>query len=236
MNIKKNLELTDNSCEHCRRTFARPNTLLKHLCEQKRRWQDSDKPANRIAFNAWVRFYLTCQPSRKNLDYKSFISNNYYTAFIKFGSYCVDIKVINVSSYTEYLLKNNVRIDDWISDKVYTRYLIEFLRTESCFDAIKRSITTMLDIGESENIQLKDFFTYISSNKICHSIISGKISPWLLYNCSAGIKFLEKINEHQRAIIFDYIDPEKWSIKFLRDQESVKQARDLLKDIELINN
>ena len=62
MKEKVETELSEEyRCEHCKRNFVRPANLLKHLCEQKRRWQDKDKPSNRIAYNAWLKFYKTIQ-------------------------------------------------------------------------------------------------------------------------------------------------------------------------------
>lgn len=231
MNTKVNLGITENSCEHCGRSFVRPGTLVKHFCEQKRRWLDSDRPATRIAFTAWAEFYRTCQPSKKNMDFRTFISNPYYGAFIKFGNYCVDCRVVNVGGYLRFLLKNNVRIDDWTSDRVYTTYLVDFLKNEDCFEAIKRSVSALLDLCDTENIQLSDAFRYISSNKICHLIVSGRISPWLLYQSDAGRKFLENINDTQRSLIFEYIDPEKWAIKFSKETDKIAEIKNILSEI-----
>jgi len=232
--MKQNSESTAaNHCEHCGRTFVRDSTLLKHLCEQKRRWMDSDKPANRIAYSAWTEFYAYCQPSKRNRDYRAFIQSPYYVSFIKFGSYCVDVKAVGIPSYIKYLIKGNVPIDDWISDRVYTAFLIDYLRSEDSLDAIKRSITNMLSESESENIQLRDFFRYIKPNKICHMIVSGKISPWLLYHSKSGIDFLGSLNDDQRALIFNYIDPEKWTIKFRRNTEQVSEVSTILTTAQL---
>lgn len=222
-----------NHCEHCGRTFVRDSTLLKHLCEQKRRWMDADKPANRIAFSAWNEFYAVCQPSKRNKDYKAFIQSPYYLSFIKFGSYCVDVKAVGVPSYIKYLINGNVPIDNWNSDRVYSTFLIDYLRSEDSFDAIKRSISNMLSEAEIENIQLHDFFRYISSNKICHMIVSGRISPWLLYHSKSGIDFLSRLNDDQRGLIFNYIDPEKWTIKFRRSQDLVQQVSEILEEAKL---
>lgn len=228
-----NLDTEENRCDHCNRTFIRSGTLLKHLCEQKRRWQESSKPANRIAYGAWTKFYSTFQPSRKRREYKDFINSPYYSAFVKWGNYCVDIKAVNVDAYVDYLLKNNTPIDTWDSDRVYTKYLIDYLRTENALDAVKRSIDTMLDIAQNENIQLQDVFRVSNYNKLCHLVTTGHISPWVLYNTKTGKEFLFNINQDQTQLIFDYIDPERWNIKFRRESENVKEVVELLRTINV---
>lgn len=221
----------DKKCEHCGRTFVRATTLLKHFCEQKRRWSERDHSANRIAYGAWRQYYEQHHPNKKKLEYSDFINNNYYGAFLKFGTYCVNIGAINTSAFATYLFKNRIPIDNWGSDKSYTRYLIDYLKTENCMDAVSRSIKTMLDLSESENIKLSDVFKFVNSNKICYLITAGKISPWVLYHSASGKEFLSKLNEDQTNLIFDYIHPEKWNIKFKRDPDSVNEVSKLIKNI-----
>lgn len=233
--MKKNLELkvNNNNCEHCGRTFIRDSTLLKHLCEQKRRWMDADRPSSRIGYSAWSEFYSICQPSKKKKDYAAFIQSPYYSSFVKFGNYCVDIKAVGVPSYINYLIRANVPIDDWTRDSVYSIFLTDYLRSENSLDAITRSIKNIALECDSENIDLRDFFRYASQNKICQMIITGKISPWMIYHSKAGLEFLENINESHRSVIFNYIDPEKWMIKFKRNAQETKQASELLMQTKL---
>jgi hypothetical protein len=125
-------------------------------------------------------------------------------------------------------LKNNIKIDTWAGDSVYTKYLIEYLRNEDPFDAIARSVQTTMDLAEKEGILSKDYLCYGNPNKICHSITNGKISPWMLYQSESGVKFLDSLNESQVKMVIDYINPELWKIKFNRETDNVKQVKELL--------
>lgn len=223
----------ENSCEHCGRVFIRESTLLKHLCEQKRRWLDRDRPANRIGYNTWKWYFNTQHPNKKNTGYRDFINNHYYTAFVKFGGYCSDIAVVNPPAYVDWLVKNRHPLDIWASDTTYTKYLVEYLRSEDCMDAVKRTIACLLDIIGEENIQLKDVFRYVNSNKLCHLITTGKISPWILYHSKSGIEFLSKLDSQQESLLFEYIDPQKWSIKFMRESANVADVKKLISEIGL---
>lgn len=222
-----------NSCEHCGRVFIRETTLFKHLCEQKRRWLDRDRPANRIGYNAWKYYFNTQHPNKKKTEYKDFINNNYYTAFIKFGGYCADISAINTAAYVDWLVKNRIALDSWATDSVYTKYLVEYLRSEDCMDAVRRTIANLLDISSSENIRIEDVFRYTNTNRICHLITAGRISPWVLYHSKSGIQFLDKLDNSQANLVFEYIDPQRWSIKFMREVENVAQVKALMDTIKL---
>lgn len=228
-----NNQVIENKCDHCNREFVRPSTLLKHICEQKRRYLDRDRPSNRMGYLAWKQYYQLHHPNKKNLEYNHFMNSSYYSAFVKFGTYCSDIKAINSNAFALYLVKNRIPIDNWASDVSYTKYLIEYLKYENCMDAVKRSIENLLDIANDQNVNLSDVFRYINSNKICHMIATGKVSPWVVYQSSTGKDFLSKLDTTQTTMIFEYIDPERWNIKFKREPENVDEVKILLKSIPL---
>ncbi len=219
---------TEFSCEFCKRSFQRETTMMKHLCENKRRWQDKDQPGNRIGFQAWVEFYKKNTASKKLRTYVDFTKSAYYIAFVKFGHYCVDIKCINVVRYADWLLKNQIKIDSWCSDTNYTKFLIEYLKTEDPLDAIARSIEATMTISKDSGIETKDCLRYANRNKLAYAVTTGKISPWMLYQSESGVKFLEELDESQQKMIIDYINPEQWAIKFRRNNEMVTQVKELL--------
>ena len=231
LNNTKEIEVivkTKHRCEFCNAEFVRESTLMTHMCESKRRWLNKDLQGNRIAFQSWLQFYKKNSASKKKKTYEDFIKSAYYTAFVKFGNHCVDINALNVSRYADWLVKNQIRIDTWTQDSHYTKYLIEYLRVEDPLDAIARSIETTIKLAEVETIQSKDYLRYGNANRICLEITRGRISPWMLYQSESGVKFVESLDAVQLKFVFDYIDPEKWALKFHREPENVKQVKELL--------
>jgi hypothetical protein len=202
--------------------------MMKHICENKRRWQDKDMPGNRIGFQSWLRFYAKNTAAKKQRTYLDFIKSAYYIAFIKFGHYCVNVKCLNVNRYADWLLKNNIKIDAWCGDTNYTKFLIEYLRDEDPLDAVARSIEVTIDLSKEAGLQSKDCLRYANRNRLCHLITGGKISPWMLYQCESGIEFIESLDESQQRMIMDYISPEKWAVRFKRHAAAVTQVKELL--------
>ncbi len=215
-------------CEFCGRTFIRESTVLKHICEYKHRFLEKDRPGNRLGFQSWLQFYKKNSASKKERTYDEFIKSAYYTAFVKFGSHCVEINALNVSRYVDWLVKNQIKIDTWCSDTTYTKYLIEYIRVEDPLDAIHRSVETTIELAQREGINSKDYLRYGNRNKICYAITSGKISPWMLFQSTSGVEFMDKLDQTQVKMVIDYIDPEKWALKFHREPDNVKQVKELL--------
>ena len=218
-------------CKYCEREFARETTLAVHICEQKKRYQDKDDPASRMAFQSYLKFYEITQGSAKSKTFEDFATSAYYKAFIKFGNYCTNAKTINPVRFTEWLLKHNKRIDYWGSDKIYDEFLKEYIFRENATDALTRALETSMDWAEETGSPSEHFLQYGNTNKLCHLITTGRITGWIIFNCPTGHELLENLNPEQIAIVYEFINPDRWS-KILKDypgdteyvKEMLKQA------------
>ena len=215
-------------CKFCEREFVRENSLSVHICEQKKRHQSRDEPGIRLGFQSYLKFYESTQGPAKVKSYEDFATSPYYKAFAKFGQYCVSIRAINAVRFTEWLLKNNKKLDYWCSDKLYTEYLTEYLRIEAVSDALTRAIEYSITWSEDTSCQANHILRYGNVNKICHAITTGKISPWVLYNCDSGQNFLSNLQGDQVGMIYTYIDAEFWHRKFKDYPTDTAYAREIL--------
>jgi hypothetical protein len=217
-------------CRYCDKEFRKESTLAAHLCEQKRRWQQEKETGVQWGLQAYLRFYELTQGSAKLKSYEDFVTSPYYSAFVRYGRYQVAIRSINHSSFTEWLLKQNKKLDYWCKDALYEEWLHEYLKKESVQDALERALKEMQDYADS-NTDLRngfvDYFRYGNANRICHHIASGRISAWVIFNCDSGVAFLEDLDEGQLGIIMPWIDPDHWQRKFhdyLADTEWCKHV------------
>ena len=216
------------NCKYCEKPFRKETTLLAHLCEAKRRHNQRDETGVQWGLKAYLRFYEYTQGSARLKCYEDFATSPYYNAFVKFGRHCVGIRCINFVAFTDWLLKANKKLDNWCSDRLYTEWLPEYLKREATQDALERALKEMTEYATTHP-ELKngftDYFRYGNTNRVCYHINTGRISPWIIYNCVSGIEFLETLNEEQIQIILSSIDPDYWQQKFkdyLADAEWVK--------------
>jgi len=219
---------TNLSCEFCKRRFSKESTLVTHICEPKRRWQDKDKKGNIIGLNAWLQFY-TKHGTKKKKDYGDFVKSAYYTAFVKFGNYCADAGVLQINRYVDWLLKNQIGIDNWNRDTHYTKFVIDYCKSEDPLDAIARSIETTVILAQDDKLLTKDVLRFGNRNKICYEITKGKISPWMLFHSESGMQFIESLDSTQQKMIFEYINPEQWALKFNKHKNIIPEIKELLR-------
>lgn len=202
-----------------------------HLCEQKRRWQQEKETGVQLGLKAYLRFYETTQGSAKLKSYENFVTSPYYNAFVKFGRYCQSIRCINFANFLDWLLKNNKKIDYWCKDSLYEEWMHEYLKREAVQDALERGLKEMQDYADN-NPDLtggfSDYFRYGNSNRICHHITTGRISPWLVFSCDSGVDFLDSLTTEQLGIVLPWIDPDYWQRKFVDYVADSEWVKDIL--------
>lgn len=219
---------TKFQCQYCRKTFARETSLAVHVCEQKKRRQERNERGVELGFQAYLKFYETTQGSSRLKTYDDFCESSYYKAFVRYGRYCVNTRVINPTQFLMWLLKQNKKIDQWASDTVYTQWLQYYLLVEHINDALSRSIEYAMDWAEQNSAQPQDCLRYGNHNRICHAIVTGRVSPWAIYNSESGQRLLTELSTEQLAMIWPYIDSDVWQKKFADYPADQAYAQDIL--------
>jgi hypothetical protein len=109
---------------------------------------------------------------------------------------------------------------------MYEAYAVELIRKEGVETALERSIATMTKWAEEKNSRFNDYFRYVNENRLTWDIKDGKVSPWLVLNCSSGKQALSSLSGEQLGMLSNVLDPSHWAMRFKRQP----------KDIELIKN
>jgi hypothetical protein len=223
------MAVEDMSCSYCKKEFKRASSLLSHSCEKKRRFLAKDEPGSRLGFHAFLKFYEISTGNHRPRTIHDFINSPYYLAFVKFGLYSVNTKVINPLRFVEYLLKNNKKIDHWCKDTTYTAYLIDYLQVEDVGDALSRAIEYSITWHDKTEHPAKDVLRYGNVNANLQAIVAGRLSPWVLYASDSGQKFLSDLTGDQVAIIWQYIDTTNWQKIIHKRSDDHEYAQDILR-------
>ncbi len=197
-------------CEYCKKVFKRESTLAVHMCERKRRYMAKEDKDVQLAYRSYQLFYRIGTNAKSEKSFDEFASSQYYTAFVKYAKYCIELRVDDVQEYTRWLLKNQVRIDRWTSDRNFAAWIKTRLKTESADRAIERTILFMREWAKENGCEWNDYFRTVAPNLAVFHICSGKISPWIVYASSQAQELLEKLTSEQIQMVTDYIDPYYW--------------------------
>ena len=209
------------------------STLAVHMCEKKRRALQKDEKRVRLGFYAFQRFYKLSAGNKKEKTYEEFCQSPYYNAFVKFGSFISNVRPLYPEKYIDYVVTSGVKLDHWARDELYEKYALEFILKEDVHTALERSIVTMTEWAEENNAHWNSYFNYISTNKAVWHIKDGKVSPWLILNCSSGKNMLSKFNDEQLEMVYHVINPQHWAMRFKRLPIDVQLVKDVAKESKL---
>jgi len=215
-------------CKYCDKEYKTQRGFDKHECEKKLRFEVRGTKAAAIGLHAFNNFYRTQMGGTKLKSYADFESSPYYRAFLKFGNYCVETKVLEPEQFAEYLLSKRVRVDLWCKDKQYDDFLIYLLQHEPVAKALERAILYSHEWAKNAGAEPRDLFRYAVDQRLVGAIVSGKISPWVIYNCNSGKKFLDELPGAYMDSVWEYIDANIWEKIFDNHPEDVAFAKTVL--------
>ena len=220
-------------CEYCGSGYTREKTLAVHMCQPKRRFLQRKEKRVQLGLIAFNKFYKLSAGAKKEKTHDEFDKSPYYNAFVKFGSFVSNVKPLYPEKYIDHVVTSGVKLDHWCREEMYEKYAIELIKKEGVETALERSIQTMIEWANENNSVWNHYFLYASTNRAVWHIKDGKISPWLLLNCSSGKDMLSKFNDEQLNMIYHIVDPQHWAMRFKRQTSDVQLVKSIAKESKL---
>lgn len=203
------------------------------MCVKKRRFADKEMSHIRLGHRAFQLFYELNTSATKPKTIEDFILSPYYESFVKFGRACQVNEWLEPEKFTEWLIKNGVKLKQWMSDTQYDKFLKEYVRKEPGLKALERSIVYLAEWSKDNDKRWQTYFTTVSPSRAVFDLRAGKISPWVLYLSETGGSLLERFNDEQIKMIDEIIDPPFWMKLFSNNAEEVKEVKQTCKEANL---
>ena len=225
-------------CVFCKKGYKLESAFHKHKCEKRSRFLEKDTHYARLAYDAYCRWHAFNMPHVAR-DPESFRNSAFYKQFITFGRWLVDKNPISASDFISYMVRQvsgvngaaTIPLQDWCKDIHYTKYRTELYQKEDCWRAVERtlqSITSWLIKYDPEGSPT-DFFAKVATPLAILWIQSGKISPWVLFNCNSGKALVnDRLDAEQVNIMSDAINVKFWLNKFKQNTEDARKVCDFL--------
>ena len=220
-------------CKWCGKEFTSERTLAAHMCVKKRRWADKDMRHIRLGHRAFQMFYEMNTSTKEPKSMEDFIMSQYYEGFTKFGRSCMTNEWLQPEKYTEWLIKNGVKLKQWTSDRQYDKFVKDYCRKEPGLKALERTIVYLAKWSEENDKDLQTYFKEVSPSRAVHDIRAAKISPWVIYLSQTGNDLLARFNDEQVKMIEEMIDPPFWMKLFTTSKEEVKEIKQMCKDANI---
>jgi hypothetical protein len=203
-------------CSFCGKVLLREISLVKHLCKKKQRYLERDRQDVRFGYIAYRIFYQISYPSQKVAkSTEHFRESSTYDAFVRFGKYVMDVNAIAPEEFIRFAVQSKQPIDKWCSDRLYMEYVRLLNKVESYDRAIERTLLLAESWANKEGKELKNFFREIAPGLAVQWLMSGRISPWVVFNSDSGKELLGRFSDEQFDLLQKAIDMKFWTKKFL---------------------
>ena len=177
-------------CKFCGKEFSREKTVISHLCEQRRRFQQRETLFARYGYEAFLAIQNKFFGKDINKSEEEFRKSEYYLACVRLGHFMLDINCLDVSLYIQWLLTKNIPIDHWCKDEIYDCWVQEYIFIESPWEAFERSIKKMLIWADELQKSYEDYFRMAGNARILTDVRKGWISGWAVFTSQSGVFFL----------------------------------------------
>jgi hypothetical protein len=215
-------------CEYCSREFKRESSLVKHMCTQKKRHLDKDTQPARLGLKFFNDWYRRAMGAKTNRTYAEFAKSRYYSAFVRFGLYVMESRVLAPERYLEWLIVHQIKLENWSKDSVYNRYLADQSKKETVERALERFVLHAESWSEKTGNHWSRYWQEISMNRLIHDIKMGKISPWILLSYPPAKQRLEELPDELVTEVADTIDLAYWQRKIEVNKPTVKWIQEVM--------
>jgi hypothetical protein len=202
-----------NKCEYCGKTFKRESSMFAHTCEPKRRaLQKNDKNVV-IGYTAFNQWYRLAMGHKKEKTYAEFSKSKYYTMFVRWGTYVLEIRATNPEAYLRWLVDNQVKDWSWTKDSTYDKYLADYSKKETVDRALERFVKLAEEWASTHNAHFSEYFDKAGVHIIYNDIRVGNISPWILFGSDKAQAVLDEMPGEYITGIANTIDIVFWRRK-----------------------
>lgn len=220
-------------CKYCGKNFTSERTLAVHMCPKKQRFNEKDLSHVRMGLRAFQMFYEMSTNATKIKTFEEFANSQYYTAFVKFGRKLAKEDLLYPEKYTEWCIKNSIKLKNWSSDSNYNTYLREYVKKEPAQKAMERTILTMEEWAKEHNTNLQEYFRQVTTPLAVYHIRGGKISPWMMFLTESGQELWTKFTGEQIDMIKEIADPVFWRDLFRKNPSEVEIVQDIGEQVGL---
>jgi hypothetical protein len=215
-------------CEYCKKDFKLERTIAAHMCVNKKRYLQKDEQYVKLGlqfFNDWHRIAMG---SNSKKDYAAFMKSQYYGAFVRFGLYVLEARVIAPERYLEWVIKHQKPVDIWCKDSVYNAYLAEQSKKETAERALERFVIHAEKWSQRTGSHWSEYWIKAQPHTLVNDIKMGKISPWVFLGYDAARRQLEDLPSELLNDVADTVDLAFWQRKIDLNKPTVKWITEIL--------
>lgn len=221
-------------CEYCE-SRINSDEFEDHICSKMKRLKDKNKKEFIVGFWSFKVFkkWNTIRKLKEDPSINDFVKFRNYNTFIKFGKRYSFLGVKETEQFMLHICKNEIPFKDWLEIKTYDSWLIKKSINEDPIDASESGIKLMLEWQTKSEYEWIDFFREVNTEIAVEFIISGKLSPWLVFSGIAN-DLLERMSDRQLDILTETLNIEVWTEQITKHYDEIEHIKSVYKEFGII--
>ena len=218
-------------CHYCDKKFTHEMTYMNHVCKERLRHDELRSPIGQAAYAyycEWMKLY-----KRKAPPIETFATSRYYTAFVKFSKYAIDVSLPSPNMFIRLMCDRDISPTLWARSQCYSIYLEFYDKSVEPLDQVQNSILTLFDICDKENVAIDKVFVHLQAARINELLRLRKLSPWLIFCSGTFGSFLKTIPQDDWTEMSKIVNPSYWSEKLAQNKKLVDDILLITKEIGL---
>jgi len=215
-------------CEYCGKEFSKERTIAAHMCRNKKRWLQKDKQHVKLGLKLFNDWYHIAMGFTGHKDYATFMKSTYYGAFVRFGLYVLETRILAPDRYLRWLIEQQTAVDSWCKDTIYNKYLAQQSQKETAERALERFVIHADSWSTRTGNHWSQYWDMVAPYALVSDIKMGKISPWLFLGYEPAKTRLNSLPNELLNDIANTIDLEFWQRKIKVNQPTIQWISDIL--------
>jgi len=186
------------TCKFCGKTLKTAKGFQQHYCEKMSRYHNFNW-LGFMVFDMFNKKHFIRMPEQQELRRMKFINSRYYKDFTSFANWMTETNVVSPVDYVNYILGNELPINQWKDDRTVRSFLYQYLRQEPLASAIHRS--------EKYLTENKVCLENISQGRLLLGLQTGHISlKYLKYKNFNYMSYLNGINQNELNQLYYFLE------------------------------
>lgn len=216
-------------CRFCHKLFKQENAFVKHYCDERKKNDIIKTMAGQLAFVLYEQWLY--KKYKRSADIEMFKVSRFFNSFVKFAELYKKINgLADVDEFFGLMIKKNIQPSGWVDDRVI-RYYLDHIDNGSIDEKLTRSCNTLMKIADAYECDTSKVFNHIEFYVMVDFIKLCKLSPWLLLNSKAFMKWLSTITKEQQMILDNLIDTNKWVKIFNDNKKYINLSKTICKEL-----
>jgi len=181
-----------------------------------------------MGYRMFILWYKIAMGHPRDKTYDEFSKSQYYTAFVRFGTYLINVRAISPNAYVEWLIENKIKLERWNKDTQYNKFLRDFSKQETAARALERFVLHTSKWESETGNAWHTFWDKANMNRIIDDITNGKISPWILFSSSNAQQFIDTVPSDLLPLIANSMDIDFWQRKVSLNKHDVTWINEVI--------